>query len=451
MDLYDSRILLVDDEKALSQMVEGLLRKEGYHNINTAADCSSARILMEENEYQMILLDVMLPDGDGFSLFEEMKQKDKNSRTPVIFLSARDEDYSRLKGLGLGADDYITKPFLPEELLLRVRAVLKCTFHIEETIQSDTIGKARVDWNAGFAAFSKWYLKDYPVDIYVIEEGIVVLGRPKGTIWKYNLSHSTDTMNAFIKYLPPLLLVDVTLLLVIPFLVLYRQNRRKEMERTTWIAGVSHDIRTPLSLVLGYADAIKKESMDAEAMQKAQVIEEQAIRIRTLITNLNMENKLAYGMGNWHKEKLLLPALIREVICEIMNRDIGEQYELDVDIPEELEQISVTGDRELVRRMLENLVNNAIVHNPKGCCISVALRKKKMGVLSWYELEISDNGCGVSKQQLKRLRAPLKFEKLSEHGLGIRLVRRIVAMHHWRVRFENQRNGGFCCRIQMLG
>lgn len=301
------------------------------------------------------------------------------------------------------------------------------------------------------AAFSKWYLKDYPVDIYVIEEGIVVLGRPKGTIWKYNLSHSTDTMNAFIKYLPPLLLVDVTLLLVIPFLVLYRQNRRKEMERTTWIAGVSHDIRTPLSLVLGYADAIKKESMDAEAMQKAQVIEEQAIRIRTLITNLNMENKLAYGMGNWHKEKLLLPALIREVICEIMNRDIGEQYELDVDIPEELEQISVTGDRELVRRMLENLVNNAIVHNPKGCCISVALRKKKMGVLSWYELEISDNGCGVSKQQLKRLRAPLKFEKLSEHGLGIRLVRRIVAMHHWRVRFENQRNGGFCCRIQMLG
>ena len=301
------------------------------------------------------------------------------------------------------------------------------------------------------AAFSKWYLKDYPVDIYVIEEGIVVLGRPKGTIWKYNLSHSTDTMNAFIKYLPPLFFVDVTLLLVIPFLILYRQNRRKEMERTTWIAGVSHDIRTPLSLVLGYADAIKKESMDAEAMQKAQVIEEQAIRIRTLITNLNMENKLAYGMGNWHKEKLLLPALIREVICEIMNRDIGEQYELDVDIPEELEQISVTGDRELVRRMLENLVNNAIVHNPKGCCISVALRKKKMGVLSWYELEISDNGCGVSKQQLKRLRAPLKFEKLSEHGLGIRLVRRIVAMHHWRVRFENQRNGGFCCRIQMLG
>lgn len=301
------------------------------------------------------------------------------------------------------------------------------------------------------AVFSKWYLKDYPVDIHVIEEGILVLGRPKGTIWKYNLSHSIGTMNALVNYLPPLLLVDVLLLLIIPFLILYRQTRRKEKERTTWIAGVSHDIRTPLSLVLGYADAIKKESFDTEAMQKARVIEEQAIRIRTLITNLNMENKLAYGMGNWHKEKLLLPALIREVICELMNRDLGEQYDLDVDIPEALEQLSITGDKELIRRMLENLVNNAIVHNPHGCCISVALRKKKMGILFWYELEISDNGSGASRQQLKKLHAPLRLEKLSEHGLGIRLVRRIVAMHHWRVRFRNNKNGGFCCKIQMFG
>lgn len=160
MELYDSRILLVDDEKALSQMVEGLLRKEGYRNINTAADCSSARMFMAENEYQMILLDVMLPDGDGFSLFEEMKQIDKNRQTPVIFLSARDEDHSRLRGLGLGADDYITKPFLPEELLLRVRAVLKRTFHMEEPLQSDIIGTAKVDWSAGIIHTPK---EDYPL------------------------------------------------------------------------------------------------------------------------------------------------------------------------------------------------------------------------------------------------------------------------------------------------
>ena len=149
MNLYDSRILIVDDEKALSRMVEGVLQKEGFSHIYTAADCKSAELLTAENEFQMILLDVMLPDGDGFSLYKVMRETEKNRNTPVIFLSARYEDYARLKGLGLGADDYITKPFLPEELILRVKAVLKRTYHMEETMKNEQIGAAQVDWNAG--------------------------------------------------------------------------------------------------------------------------------------------------------------------------------------------------------------------------------------------------------------------------------------------------------------
>ena len=117
--------------------------------------------------------------------------------------------------------------------------------------------------------------------------------------------------------------------------------------------------------MLGYADEIGREGFDQETVQKAQVIEEQAIRIRSLIINLNTENKLAYGMGNWEKERILLSALIREISCDWLNRNIGEQYELNVDISQKLEQFYVTGNRELLRRMLDNLINNAIVHNPE--------------------------------------------------------------------------------------
>ncbi|MEZ3460574.1 MAG: response regulator transcription factor [Lachnospiraceae bacterium] len=148
MKLYECRILLVDDEAALLDMVGNLLKKEGYQHIDMAADCSSAVRLTMEKEYQLAVLDVMLPDGDGFALFEQIRRI-RGSRLPVIFLSARDEDQARLRGLGLGADDYVTKPFLPEELMLRVRAVLKRTYHVDDAAGTDRIGKALVDWGAG--------------------------------------------------------------------------------------------------------------------------------------------------------------------------------------------------------------------------------------------------------------------------------------------------------------
>ena len=148
MNLYDSNILIVDDEPALREMVQELLEKEGYLHIDTAKDCKQAREVFNSKEYHMVLLDVMLPDGDGFSLYEELKQEEK-SQIPVIFLSARDEDYARLKGLGLGADDYITKPFLPQELLLRMKAVLKRTYRLEESLPQTRIGEVLINWEAG--------------------------------------------------------------------------------------------------------------------------------------------------------------------------------------------------------------------------------------------------------------------------------------------------------------
>lgn len=88
MKLYECRILLVDDEAALLDMVGNLLKKEGYQHIDMAADCSSAVRLTMEKEYQLAVLDVMLPDGDGFALFEQIRRI-RGSRLPVIFLSAR--------------------------------------------------------------------------------------------------------------------------------------------------------------------------------------------------------------------------------------------------------------------------------------------------------------------------------------------------------------------------
>ncbi|MFF2177244.1 response regulator transcription factor [Lysinibacillus sp. NPDC058147] len=121
-NIKNKKILIVDDEPEIRKMIEGFLRKDGFFRIYSATDCSSALSISQTDKPDIVILDVMLPDGDGFSLLSSIRQF---SEMPVLFLSARGEDEDRLLGLGLGADDYIVKPFLPRELVLRLTAILK--------------------------------------------------------------------------------------------------------------------------------------------------------------------------------------------------------------------------------------------------------------------------------------------------------------------------------------
>ncbi|MCM1146106.1 MAG: response regulator transcription factor [Clostridium sp.] len=149
--IYDYRIMIVDDEPELRRMVKDFLIKEGFVNVTVAGSCREARQAYREKMPHLILLDVMLPDGNGFDLIKELH---KESEVPVIFLSARDEDEDRLRGLGLGADDYITKPFLPKELLLRVTAVLKRVYRIKDRDGENEVimlGECEVDLGSGTA------------------------------------------------------------------------------------------------------------------------------------------------------------------------------------------------------------------------------------------------------------------------------------------------------------
>nr|WP_177297642.1 response regulator transcription factor [uncultured Blautia sp.] len=129
MELYERKILLVDDNRELVEMITDILKQGGYKNIVKAGSVHEALEVFQREKLDMAVLDVMLPDGDGFRLFQRMREQ---SDIPILFLSAKDEDRDRLFGLGLGADDYITKPFLPPELVLRVSAILKRSYRQEE-------------------------------------------------------------------------------------------------------------------------------------------------------------------------------------------------------------------------------------------------------------------------------------------------------------------------------
>ncbi len=120
--LHNKKLLLVDDEPELLKMVTAILTDDGFLHLVTAANMKEGLAAAKSEKPDLAILDVMLPDGDGFSLMQQIREW---TDIPVIFLTARDEATDKLAGLGLGADDYIAKPFLPQEFLLRVYAVLR--------------------------------------------------------------------------------------------------------------------------------------------------------------------------------------------------------------------------------------------------------------------------------------------------------------------------------------
>lgn len=120
--LHHKKLLLVDDEPELLKMLTTILADDGFQYLVTANNMKDSIAAVKNQNPDLTILDVMLPDGDGFSLMQQIREW---SDIPVIFLTARDEASDRLAGLGLGADDYIAKPFLPQEFLLRVYAVLR--------------------------------------------------------------------------------------------------------------------------------------------------------------------------------------------------------------------------------------------------------------------------------------------------------------------------------------
>lgn len=115
-------ILAVDDDDRLRDLLKRYLTREG-HDVTTAKDAASARKLMATMTFDLVILDVMMPGEDGLSLLKSVREK--KSDTPVILLTARSLPAERIEGLKIGADDYLSKPFEPEELALRISSILK--------------------------------------------------------------------------------------------------------------------------------------------------------------------------------------------------------------------------------------------------------------------------------------------------------------------------------------
>lgn len=298
------------------------------------------------------------------------------------------------------------------------------------------------------AKFTRYYLEDYPVRTYVVPEGLLIIGQKKELIWKYTLEYKEGVIRNLIEFLPLFLLFNALILVSVPIWIQKKRAKQKEEERTEWIAGVSHDIRTPLAIVLGNAEMIAATTESEEIKDRALRIEKQGLRLRRLVENLNLFSKLSFGYGKLEKEKIQVSRFLRKTITEMRNQTEDERVQFTLDIEEDLQGLVLGFNENLMERALMNLLYNAVQHNPEGCEITVKLYQDEKAHVF---LQVEDNGCGLEKAALKRLnKKNYEWEpSTGQHGLGLKIVKQVISRHRWKVQFAEGSQGGFLCRIQM--
>ena len=340
---------------------------------------------------------------------------------------------------------------------------------------------------ADVAKFSRWYLGDYPVYVQEHPQGLLVVGGEKGSQAKYYFSVSESYARKLLVGLAAVFLTNI----IVVVLLIWKNTRhvekavtpilrgietvssgqpvslpekgelaeinrqlnkagafiaKKDTARAEWISGVSHDVRTPLSVMLGFAGQLEDDrTLPASAREQAACIRKQGERLRSLISDLNLTSRLEYSMQPLRMEKVCLVELARQVVCEFLDGGLEERYGIAFCADQESESLPILGDEALLKRALGNLIQNSIVHNPQGCRISVSILCGEAGIT----VEVTDDGAGVSAEKLKELttdhrRLESMDEKLNlRHGLGVLLVRQIAEAHKGTMTMESAPQKGF--------
>lgn len=351
------------------------------------------------------------------------------------------------------------------------------------------------------ALFSHAYIKGYPVFTAKIRNDLLILGYPKDSYWKY----STATWNyRLIQNVPNFFLTFLISNIFFVFLIYIFSNskllksvnpiikgiqdlpkdnpvnidekgvlselaksinktseilqnqreqlRNKDTARANWIAGVSHDIRTPLSMIMGYASQLKTSSdLSEEMAKKLSVILKQSERIKNLINDLNLASKLEYNMQPFEKKKENAVAVIRQVIVDFLNMDIDEKFPIEWKTKSEFVSCFVNVDKNLIKRALANLIQNSINHNENGCTIYVSVKEDEKNCIICVE----DNGIGVSDEELEKLNNTPHYMVCDkntteqQHGLGLLIVKQIMDVHNGQVEMKHSEYGGFKVVLQI--
>ena len=454
MNIRD-KVLLVEDERTIRSFMQAILTANGY-DVLMAGTGAMANTMIASHCPDIIILDLGLPDMDGMTILRNVR---KWSKVPILVVSARSHERDKVEALDAGADDYLTKPFGTEELLARIRAQNRLIRQQEETLGQTRRDFAAITENMGESFLlldkrlnvlsrnvSASYLLPAPPDGEAdnlnrggCPEEIVRAAERALAGRRTELTLEMHERYYYVIATPVFSENQITGSVVIALDTTEREQR--EALRREFSANVSHELKTPLTSISGFAELLANGMVPPERVGEfAGDIYKESQRLMALVDDIIELSRLEEETAAPETENIDLYALAEETLASL--RPAAERR--DVTLTLRGGEAVVQGVRTALQELVYNLCDNAVKYNRPGGSVTVTAEKRGGETV----LSVADTGIGIPYEHQNRV-----FERfyrvdkshsrqLGGTGLGLSIVKHAAAMHKARLELWSEPDAG---------
>jgi len=413
-----TNILLVDDRQENLMALEAILSSLGQNLIKANSGREALRQLLNQ-EFALVLLDVQMPDMDGFETAAIIRERQRLQHTPIIFLTAINKDEKHIfKGYSLGAVDYVCKPFDPEVLKTKVKVFIE---------QFRRTAEAKSQANQ---------LRQSNQELDVLNEAL-----------EKRVRERTSQLEAINAELSNEIAERKRMESEREEILIREQQARLQAERANrvkdeFLATLSHELRTPLSSILGWTRLLGGGKLDAETSVRAiETIERNARAQAQLINDLLDVSRIVAGKLQFDIRPVDLTRVISAAVDAVL--PAAHAKDINLDFAHDNRYISVLGDADRLQQVVWNLISNAVKFTPPKGRVLIKLWDEN----NLAKIEVTDTGQGIDPEFL-----PFVFERFRQAdgsstrkhgglGLGLAIVRHLVEMHGGGVEVSSEGTG----------
>lgn len=429
-------IYLADDEKSIRELLHSFLASDGY----TVRSFESGDALLEafrQEPAELVILDIMMPGTDGLTVCRELRSV---SDIPIILLTAKDSELDYVMGISQGSDDYLTKPFRPTILLMKVRALLrrvemdrgKTAAAADELRYGDLRYSATE--NAVFCGSTIVALTQTELRLlsYMMKKPEKAYSREEllSAVWGFDSEVETRVTDETLRRIRKKLTQSGSTVSVSTIWGFGYKLKGAEQQQT-FFQNASHELKTPLMAIQGYAEGIQAGVMDTGSA--AEVILEESDRMTELVEELLDISKIDMGRQQLALSEMDIRELLYDSIRAVESAAAASGITIAPDFSEE--PIMVKCDDTQMRRAVTNILTNGLRYARSELRLTCRADRRQVTI------RIQDDGDGIAEADLPHIFDRFYMGRSGKSGIGLALTREIIHLHKGTIRARNGDTG----------